>query len=209
MSRRRCVAVITVAVGALLGAVGVSGASAAPPAVTDAGEVTHWNQVAVATLAAVPGPNGGAHRRSRSTWAWCRVPCTTRSTRSGRSSIGRICSTAAPVRRRPPTPRSRLPTTCSRSSSRRRPSGRRSRAERTAGHALLRVPASLDAVDDDSFKRQGIAVGHAAAEAMLDAREGDGRFGPSAWVSNPAPGHRQPLLLAACRCSTRPRGRAT
>ena len=104
-------------------------ASAAPPAVTDAGEVTHWNQVAVATLAAVPGPNGGAHRRSRSTWAWCRVPCTTRSTRSGRSSIGRICSTAAPVRRRPPTPRSqRLPTTCSRSSSRRRPSGRRSRA---------------------------------------------------------------------------------
>ncbi len=32
---------------------------------------------------------------------------------------------------------------------------------------------------------------------MLDARAGDGRFGPSAWVSNPAPGHWQPLLNAA------------
>ena len=58
--RRRSVAVITVAVGALLGALGVSSASAAPPAGTDASEVTHWNQVAATTLAAVPGPNGGA-----------------------------------------------------------------------------------------------------------------------------------------------------
>ena len=32
---------------------------------------------------------------------------------------------------------------------------------------------------------------------MLDAREGDGRFGPSPWVPNPAPGHWQPLLNAA------------
>jgi hypothetical protein len=32
--------------------------------------------------------------------------------------------------------------------------------------------ASLDAIDDDSFKKQGIKVGHAAAEAMLDARGG-------------------------------------
>ena len=61
MSVRRNVAVITVAaVGALLGALGVSSASAAPPAGTDASEVTHWNQVAATTLAAVPGPDGGA-----------------------------------------------------------------------------------------------------------------------------------------------------
>jgi len=45
-----------------------------------------------------------------------------------------------------------------------------------------------------SFKRQGIKVGRAAADAMLDARAGDGRFGPSPWVSNPAPGHWQPQL---------------
>ena len=57
--------------------------------------------------------------------------------------------------------------------------------------------ASLDAIDDDSFKKQGIAVGHAAAEAMLDAREGDGRFGPSAWVPNSGAGHWQPLFTTA------------
>ena len=44
----------------LLGALGVSTASAAPPVGTDASEVIHWNQVATTTLAAVPGPNGGA-----------------------------------------------------------------------------------------------------------------------------------------------------
>ena len=60
MLRSRSVAVITVTVGALLGALGVSSASAAPPTGTDASEVTHWNQVATTTLGAVPGPNGGA-----------------------------------------------------------------------------------------------------------------------------------------------------
>src|SRR4030095_2288236 len=54
--------------------------------------------------------------------------------------------------------------------------------------------ASLDAIDDDSFKRQGIEVGHAAARAMLDSRVGDGLFGPSQWVPNTAPGHWSPLL---------------
>ena len=55
MSRRRSVAFIPVAVGALLGALGVVSVSAAPPAGTDASEVTHWNQVAASTLAAIPG----------------------------------------------------------------------------------------------------------------------------------------------------------
>ena len=58
--RRRSVAVSMVAVGALLGTLGVSSASAALPVVSDASEVVHWNQVAATTLAAVPGPNGGA-----------------------------------------------------------------------------------------------------------------------------------------------------
>ncbi len=56
--------------------------------------------------------------------------------------------------------------------------------------------ASLAAIDDGAFKNQGIAIGHAAADAMIDAREGDGRFGPSPWTSNPAAGHWQPLLNA-------------
>ncbi len=64
--------------------------------------------------------------------------------------------------------------------------------------------ASLDAIEDDSFKDQGIAVGHAAADAMVDAREGDGRFGPSQWVPNSAVGHWQPQLNPAGQQSLDP-----
>jgi hypothetical protein len=49
--------------------------------------------------------------------------------------------------------------------------------------------ASTDAIADSPFKSQGIAAGTAAAQAMIDARQGDGRFGPSQWVPNSAPGH--------------------
>jgi hypothetical protein len=52
---------------------------------------------------------------------------------------------------------------------------------------------SLAAVEDGSFKRQGIDAGHAAAEAMIAARQDDGRFGPSQWVPNASPGHWSPL----------------
>jgi hypothetical protein len=44
---------------------------------------------------------------------------------------------------------------------------------------------SLDAIDDSPFKTQGIAAGHAAAEAMIAARRGDGRYGPSQWRGAP------------------------
>ena len=60
MVRNRTFAVITLGVGALLGALGVSSATAAPSTGTDASEVTHWNQVATSTLGALPGPDGGA-----------------------------------------------------------------------------------------------------------------------------------------------------
>jgi len=53
--------------------------------------------------------------------------------------------------------------------------------------------ASLAAIPDNSFKRQGIDAGNAAADAIIAAREGDGRFGPSQWVSNPNPGHWDPV----------------
>jgi hypothetical protein len=52
----------------------------------------------------------------------------------------------------------------------------------------------LAAIPDRPFKDQGIAAGNAAAAAMITAREGDGRFGPSQWVPNDDPGHWQPLL---------------
>ena len=70
--------------------------------------------------------------------------------------------------------------------------------------------ASLGSVDDGSFKKQGVAIGHAAAAAMLDAREGDGRFGPSRGSRTPLPGTGSRCCpRPAHRCSTRPRGRAT
>ncbi len=49
--------------------------------------------------------------------------------------------------------------------------------------------ASLAAIEESPFKSQGIEAGEAAAEAMTAARDGDGRFGPSQWVPNSAPGH--------------------
>src|SRR5205823_6831011 len=51
---------------------------------------------------------------------------------------------------------------------------------------------SLAAIPDTPFKRQGIAAGNAAADAMIAAREHDGRFGPTPWKSNAEQGHWQP-----------------
>jgi hypothetical protein len=55
---------------------------------------------------------------------------------------------------------------------------------------------SLNGIPDGPPKTIGIAAGNAAADAMIAARQGDGRFGPSPWVPNPEPGHWQPLLDA-------------
>jgi hypothetical protein len=53
--------------------------------------------------------------------------------------------------------------------------------------------AATNAIPDSPFKDQGIAAGTAAAQAMIDARQDDGRFGPSQWVPNSAPGHWSPI----------------
>ena len=52
---------------------------------------------------------------------------------------------------------------------------------------------TLAGIPDGRSKTKGIAAGNAAAEAMIAARQGDGRFGPSQWVPNSAPGHWWPL----------------
>jgi hypothetical protein len=59
---------------------------------------------------------------------------------------------------------------------------------------LTEYTTSLAAIPDTPFKTAGIAAGNAAADAMLAARQGDGRFGPSPWVPNSELGHWQPLL---------------
>jgi hypothetical protein len=53
---------------------------------------------------------------------------------------------------------------------------------------------SLAAIPVSSSKTAGIAAGNVAADAMIAARAGDGRFGPSPWVPNFDPGHWQPLV---------------
>src|SRR5204863_3965463 len=58
MARKRSIGLVAAAI-ALLAALGVVGASAAPPA-ADATAVIHWNQIAASTLTGLPGPAGGA-----------------------------------------------------------------------------------------------------------------------------------------------------
>jgi len=57
--------------------------------------------------------------------------------------------------------------------------------------------ASLAAINNGASKSQGIAIGHAAAKAMLDARVDDGRFGPSQWDGSSGVGKWQPLINPA------------
>jgi hypothetical protein len=54
--------------------------------------------------------------------------------------------------------------------------------------------ASLGAIPGSPFKAMGIRAGNAAADTMIAARQGDGRFGPSLWVPLVGPGYWQPLL---------------
>ena len=51
----------------------------------------------------------------------------------------------------------------------------------------------LAGIRDNRSRAKGIAAGNAAADAMIAARRDDGRFGPSQWVPNKAPGHWWPL----------------
>jgi hypothetical protein len=54
--------------------------------------------------------------------------------------------------------------------------------------------ASLGGIPGSPFKTMGIKAGNAAADAMIAARQGDGRFGPSLWVPLVGLGYWQPLL---------------
>ena len=199
MSRRRSVAFISVAVGVLLGGLGAFSVSAAPPAGTDASEVSHWNQVAATTLIAIPGPNGGAPPAFQINMGMVQgavydavnsigkkqyQPYLLKKHAGAKASIDAAVATAAhdvlsnlvsTAPERAPFPgRAGLLTTLS------------------SDYA-----ASLDAIDDGAFKDQGIAAGHAAAKAMLDARVGDGRFGPSQWDQSTGVGKWQPLINPA------------
>ncbi|MFE5410459.1 vanadium-dependent haloperoxidase [Microbacterium sp. NPDC056569] len=198
MNTRRTLAIVAAALIASV-SLGAAGASAAPPTETDATSVVHWNEVAANTLVAIPGPNGGA------------PPAYQINMGITQGAVYDAVNAIGPKKYEPYLLKQRFGTKASVDA-----------AVATAAYEVLTAlvstapeiaafPArttllaslstqymtSLDAIADDSFKRQGIAAGHAAAEAMLQARADDGRFGPSQWVRDPRPGHWSPLLNAA------------
>jgi hypothetical protein len=197
MARRRSIWLVAVVVVVLV-ALGVVGASAAP-VVTATNPVTDWNLTAVNTLTTLPGPAGGA------------PPASQISVGMVQGAVYDAVNAITPKHHRPYLLKRRFAATASKDA-----------AVATAAYMVLSnivstVPASisfptrasvlqslasqyaasLSAIPDSPFKTQGVAAGNAAAEAMIAAREGDGRFGPSQWVPNPAPGHWQPLVNPA------------
>jgi hypothetical protein len=158
--------------------------------------VTEWNLIAGNTLVAMPGPAGGAGHALQVHLAMTQ------------GAVYDAVNAIEPRHHRPYLLQRRFAATASKEA-----------AAATAAYRVLsnivatvpeRIPfpnrasllqaleaayaTSLAAIPDTPFKTQGIAAGNAAAEAMIAAREDDGRFGPSPWVPNPAPGHWQPLL---------------
>jgi hypothetical protein len=194
MARRRSVSLVAVAV-VVLTALGVSGASAAPPVEADASAVTHWNQIATSTLVAFPPAAGGAANALQINLGMVQ------------GAVYDAVNAITPKHHRPYLLNRRFSASASGEAA------VATAAYRVLTHIVESVPASiafanraallqslatqydasLAAIPDDSFKRQGIDAGNAAADAMIAAREGDGRFGPSQWVPNPNPGHWDPV----------------
>ena len=197
MARRRSIWLVAVVV-VVLAALGVAGASAAP-VVTATNPVTDWNLTAVNTLTTLPGPAGGAPPASQISMGMVQ------------GAVYDAVNAITPKHHRPYLLKRRFAATASKDA-----------AVATAAYMVLSnivstVPASisfptrasvlqslasqyaasLSAIPDSPFKTQGVAAGNAAAAAMIAAREGDGRFGPSQWVPNSAPGHWQPLVNPA------------
>ena len=195
MARRRSILLIAVAVVAFVGALGVLSASAAPPAEADATAVTQWNLIAASTLAGLPQPAGGA------------APASQISMGMVQGAVYDAVNAITPKHHRPYLLTRRFGNTASDEA-----------AVATAAYLVLKnivetVPqsitfptrgtvlasletqynASTNAIPDSPFKDQGIAAGTAAAQAMIDARQGDGRFGPSQFVPNANPGYWDPV----------------
>jgi hypothetical protein len=200
MTRRRSGWFIAVAVGALLGIPGIVGASAAPPATADATAVMQWNLIAVSTLTGfpgpgIPGPASGAPPASQVNMGMVQ------------GAVYDAVNAITPKHHRPYLLNRRFANTASDEA-----------AVGTAAYLVLKnivetVPqsipfpnretllatlasqyeAALNAIPDSLFKDQGIAAGTAAAQAMINARKNDGRFGPSQFVPNANPGFFDPV----------------
>ena len=194
MARQRSI-LVSAAVVVVLAALGVVGAPAAPPVETDASAVTHWNQIAASTVAAFPQPAGGV------------PPVTQMNLGMVQGAVYDAVNAITPKHYRPYLLNRRF------SSSASGEAAIATAASRMLTHIISTVPASIEfankatllqtvaaahaaslaAIPDNSFKRQGIDAGNAAADAMIAARQSDGRFGPSQWVPNRTVGHWNPV----------------
>jgi hypothetical protein len=200
MIRFRAALVALAAAGAALAA---AVAFAAPPASESPAEVLKWNQIAMSTLlvppvGTMPGPAGGAppaaqiHLGMAQGAVYDAVnaiepkhyrPYLLKRRFSARASEDAAVATAAYevltsiVQGVPPT--IQFPN-----------------RQALLGSLAAAYEDSLDAIEDSPFKEQGIAAGQAAASAMIAARVGDGRYGPTQWSGNlnPPIGHWSPVL---------------
>ncbi len=184
------------AVAALALVITVGGSS--PPAIGQSGgnAVSNWNAIAVSTLIALPGPGGGAPPAAQVNMGMVQ------------GAVYDAVNATEPKHHRPYLLKRRFSARASQEA-----------AVATAAYRVLSdlvsavpstVPfpartgvlqtlasqyaASLAEIPDSPFKDQGIGAGQAAADVMIAARRNDGRFGPSQWEPNSAPGHWQPLV---------------
>ena len=183
-----------------------AGALLAAPAAAQANEVTHWNRIAMNTLVAFPGPAGGA------------PPALQIHMGMTQGAVYDAVNATEPKHYRPYLLNRRVGANASKEA-----------AAATAAYGVLSsiasgVPvtiafpnrasllamlaaerdASLLAVPESPFKRQGIVAGNAAADALIAARQNDGRYGVSQWHPDTRVGHWSPCP----RRSTRRRGSA-
>jgi hypothetical protein len=179
----------------LLAALGVVGAPAAPPPEADATAVTHWNLIATNTLTGLPGPAGGAPPGAQIHMAMVQ------------GAVYDAANATTPKHHRPYLLTRRFAATAAKDAAVATAAYKvlanivstvpnLSEAARTALLQSLATEyanflANVDA--GEPFKTRGIEAGNAAAEAMIEAREVDGRFGPSQWVPNSNPGHWDPV----------------
>jgi hypothetical protein len=195
MASKRNIRLATIAFVALVGVLGALGASAAPPAESDASAVTQWNLIAVTTLTGLPGPAGGAPPASQINMGMVQ------------GAVYDAVNAITPKHHRPYLLNRRFGNTASDEA-----------AVATAAYLVLKnivetIPsgitpgakaavlasldtqynASLNALADSPFKEMGISAGTAAAQAMIAARQGDGRFGSSQYVANGNPGYWDPV----------------
>jgi hypothetical protein len=167
----------------------------AAPAVAQANEVTHWNRIATDTLVAVPGPAGGAPSALQVNLA---MP---------QGAVYDAVNAIEP-RHRPYLLGTPFTPTASKDAA------AATAAYRVLTSILSTVPAtipfpnraallqnvaneyaaSLAAIPSGTAKDAGVAAGNAAADAMIAARQNDGRFGPSQWGQQVGAGYWQPLI---------------